>query len=150
VRCEMKAGEEIVGAWQINVNAKIWREVWVARSALLRGQMLQNADIGQERRDVLSFKEGLTSLPPDINSYDVAENLSGGSILTARSIKQRPIIKRGKTLDALVQDGSLQILVKVEALEDGLPGQILRVRNLKSRHEFRGKVENEETVSVNL
>src|SRR6185312_8103537 len=98
----MKAGDEIVGTWQINVNAKIWREVWVARSALLRGQMLQNADIGQERRDVLSFKEGLTSLPPDISSYDIAENLSGGAILTARAIKQRPIIKRGKTLDALV------------------------------------------------
>jgi flagella basal body P-ring formation protein FlgA len=150
VRCELKAGEEIVGNWQINVNAKIWREVWVARSALLRGQPLPNADVGQEKRDLLTFKEGLTSLPVDVNSYDVAENLTGGSILTARSIKQRPIIRRGKTLDALVQDGTLQILVKVEALEDGLPGQTVRVRNLKSRREFRGKVQNEETVAVNL
>lgn len=150
VRCEMKTGEEIVGNWQINVNAKIWREVWVARSAILRGQALAQADIGQERRDLLSFKEGLTTLPADINSYDVAENLTGGSILTGRSIKQRPVIKRGKTLDALVQEGPLQILVKVEALEDGLPGQSVRVRNLKSRREFRGKVENEETVSVTL
>jgi flagella basal body P-ring formation protein FlgA len=150
IRCELKAGDEIVGNWQINVNAKIWREVWVARTALLRGQTLQSADIGQERRDLLSFKESLTTLPADMTNYDVAENLTGGSILTARSIKQRPIIKRGKTLDAMVQDGPLQILVKVEALEDGLPGQILRVRNIKSRHEFRGKVENEETVSVTL
>jgi flagellar basal body P-ring formation protein FlgA len=149
-RCELKAGEEIVGVWQINVNAKIWREVWVARTALLRGQPLQNADIGQERRDLLTFKEGLTALPNDLNGYDVAENLSSGSILTARSFKQRPVIKRGKTLDALVQDGPLQILVKVEALEDGLPGQTVRVRNIKSRREFRGKVQNEETVAVNL
>jgi len=150
VRCELKAGEEIVGTFQINVNAKIWREVWVARTALMRNQPLQNADIGQERRDLLTFKEGLTTLPSDINSYDVAENLTGGSILTGRSIKQRPVIKRGKTLDALVQDGPLQILVKVEALEDGLPGQFVRVRNIKSRREFRGKVQNEETVAVNL
>jgi flagella basal body P-ring formation protein FlgA len=150
IRCELKAGDEIVGNWQINVNAKIWREVWVARTALLRGQTLQSADIGQERRDLLSFKESLTTLPADMINYDIAENLTGGSILTARSIKQRPIVKRGKTLDAMVQDGPLQILVKVEALEDGLPGQIVRVRNLKSRHEFRGKVENEETVSVTL
>jgi flagella basal body P-ring formation protein FlgA len=149
-RCELKAGEEVVGTWQINVNAKIWREVWVARTALLRGQPLQNADIGQERRDLLTFKEGLTALPIDLGGYDVSENLSSGSILTARSFKQRPVIKRGKTLDALVQDGTLQILVKVEALEDGLPGQTVRVRNLKSRREFRGKVQNEETVTVNL
>jgi flagella basal body P-ring formation protein FlgA len=150
VRCEMKAGEEIVGTWQINVNAKIWREVWVARSALMRGQPLQNADIGQERRDLLTFKDGLTAMPAEMSGFDVAENLSSGTILTARSIKQRPVIKRGKMLDALVQDGTLQILVKVEALEDGLPGQTVRVRNIKSRREFRGKVQNEETVTVNL
>jgi len=92
----------------------------------------------------------MTTLPAEMSAYDIAESLTGGTILTARSLMQRPIIKRGKTLDALIKDGPLQILVKVEALEDGLPGQILRVRNLKSRHEFRGKVENEETVSVNL
>jgi flagella basal body P-ring formation protein FlgA len=150
VRCELKAGEEIVGNWQINLNAKIWRDVWVARSALMRGQTLISADIGQERRDLLTCKEAMTTLPAEMSAYDIAESLTGGTILTARSLMQRPIIKRGKTLDALVKDGPLQILVKVEALEDGLPGQILRVRNLKSRHEFRGKVENEETVSVNL
>jgi flagella basal body P-ring formation protein FlgA len=150
VRTELKAGDEIVATWQLNVNAKIWREVWVARSALLRGQTLQSADIGQERRDLLTFKEGLTTLPPDLSSYDVAENLTGGSILTARSLKQRPVIRRGKTLDALVQDGAMQILVKVEALEDGLPGQFVRVRNIKSRREFRGKVQDEQTIAVNL
>jgi flagella basal body P-ring formation protein FlgA len=149
-RCELKAGEEIVGTWQINVNARIWREIWVARSALLRGQGLQGADIGLERRDVLTFKDGLATLPEDLSSYDVAENLAGGTILTARSLKQRPIIRRGKTIDALVQEGALQIVVKVEALEDGLPGQSVRVRNVKSRREFRGKVQDEQTVAVAL
>ena len=30
-RTELRVGEEIVGAWQFNVTAKIWREIWVAR-----------------------------------------------------------------------------------------------------------------------
>jgi flagella basal body P-ring formation protein FlgA len=42
------------------------------------------------------------------------------------------------------------ISVKVEVLEDGVPGQMVRVRNLKSKREFRAKVENEETVLVPL
>ncbi len=149
-RCELRAGDEIAGAWQINVNAKIWREIWVARSGVLRGQPLASADVGQERRDVLAFRDGLANLPPDLANYDLGENLPGGAPLTARSIKQRPIIRRGKTLDALVRDGVLQILVKVEALEDGLPGQFVRVRNIKSRREFRGKVQDEQTVAVTL
>jgi flagellar basal body P-ring formation protein FlgA len=99
---------------------------------------------------VLTFKDGLANLPADLSSFDVAENLSGGQVLTARSLKQRPVIRRGKTLDALIQDGALTIAVKVEALEDGLPGQTVRVRNLKSRREFRGKVQDEQTVAVAL
>jgi len=149
-RTELRAGEEIVGTWQLNVTAKVWREIWVARSPLLRGQAMQGADIGQERRDVLTFKEGLAALPTDLGSYDVAENMTGGQVLSARSLKQRPVIHRGKTLDALIQEGALTIAVKVEALEDGLPGQTVRVRNIKSRREFRGKVQDEQTVAVAL
>lgn len=150
VRCEGRAGEELAGAWQLSVTAKIWRDVWVARSACLRGQTLQSADLGQERRDVLTAKDALTMLPLEANNYEIAENLSGGALLTARSIKQRPIIRRGKMLDAQVQSGPMTILVKVEALEDGLPGQFVRVRNIKSKREFRGKVKDEETVAVNM
>jgi flagella basal body P-ring formation protein FlgA len=149
-RCEARCGEEIVGSWQINVTAKIWREIWVARTAVQRGQPVEGADIGPERRDLLSFRDGMAALPTDLGAYDFSENLSSGAIVTPRSFKQRPVFLRGKTLDALVQDGRLQILVKVEALEDGLPGQYVRVRNLKSRREFRGKVQDEQTVAVNL
>lgn len=150
VRFEVKAGTELVGTWSLNVNAKIMREVWVARSGLMRGQALQGADIGQERRDVLTFRDGMAALPGELAGFDIGENLAAGQILTPRSLKQRPIIKRGKTLDALVADGPLQIVVKVEALEDGLPGQFVRVRNIKSRREFRGKVQDEQTVAVAL
>jgi flagella basal body P-ring formation protein FlgA len=149
-RCELRAGDELIANFQINVNAKIWRDIWVARSQLLRGQPMTSADIGLERRDVLNFKDGLVTLPTELSSYDIGENVPAGAILTARTFKQRPIIRRGKTIDALIQDGALQIAVKVEALEDGLPGQIVRVRNIKSRREFRGKVQDEETVAVAL
>ena len=70
--------------------------------------------------------------------------------LTTRSFRVRPLIFRGQTLEALVTDGALQITTKVEALEDGLPGQFVRVRNPQSRREFRGKVQNENTILVQL
>ena len=60
------------------------------------------------------------------------------------------MVFRGHLLDAIVQEGGLVISVKVEALENGAPGQTVRVRNLNSKREFRGKVQNEETVIVGL
>jgi flagella basal body P-ring formation protein FlgA len=35
-------------------------------------------------------------------------------------------------------------------LEDGTPGQIIRLRNLQSARDFSGKVLNEKTVLVSL
>ena len=70
--------------------------------------------------------------------------------LSSRSLRLRPIVHRGKVADAIVSDGMLTLSVKVEILEDGLPGQTIRVRNLKSKREFRGKVQNEETIYVTL
>jgi flagella basal body P-ring formation protein FlgA len=35
-------------------------------------------------------------------------------------------------------------------LEEGVPGQLVRVRNLQSRRELRGKVQDEQTIIISL
>ncbi len=68
----------------------------------------------------------------------------------ARSVRIRPVIRRGQAVDALVEDGALTISMKVEALEDGAPGQFIRVRNAQSLRDIRGKVVNEHSILVSL
>jgi len=51
-------------------------------------------------------------------------------------------------VDAIARDDALMISVKAEALEDGVPGQLVRVRNVRSKREFKGKVQDEQTVLV--
>jgi len=99
---------------------------------------------------VLVLREMLGTLPQDYGSIELAENVPSGMPLTPRFFRQRPVVLRGKVVEALVQDGSLTISTKVEVLEDGVPGQTVRVRNLQSKREFRGKVQNEATVLVTL
>ena len=65
-------------------------------------------------------------------------------------MRLRPVLHRGQIVEALVRDGTLTVSLKVEVLENGLPGQIVRVRNVQSRREFRGKVQNEQTIIVSL
>lgn len=149
-RFELRAGEEVVGNWQIPVTAHIWQEIYVAGSALKRGQLVRDADLSRERRDVLTVRDALTSVELDNPFLEVGENIQPGMALTSRSLRLRPIVHRGKIADAIVSDGPMMLTVKVEVLEDGLPGQTIRVRNLKSKREFRGKVQNEETINVTL
>jgi len=150
VRFELLAGKESLGTWQVPVQARIWREVWISGSPLPRGQSLRTADLVAERRDILAFRDALPAVAFEDPALELAENLVAGVPLTLRMIRSRPLIHRGTVVDAVVADGSMTISIKVEALEDGLRGQSVRVRNLKSRHEFWGKVQNEETILVTL
>jgi len=147
-RFELLAGTESVGIFQQPLQAKVWKDVFVARSNLIRGQLLKDADVGVERRDILALHDYLTQVPQDDPYVEFRENVPAGTAFTPRALRLRAIVKRGRVVDAMLQEDSMTISVKAEALEDGVPGQPIRVRNLRSRREFKGKVQDEQTVLV--
>lgn len=147
-RFEVFAGGESVGVHQQSFQARIWREIYVAGSNLIRGTLVRDANVTMERRDLLTNRDVLTSIPLDDPYLEMRENVPAGAPLSARMFRLRAIIKRGRLVDALVQNDALSISVKAEALEDGVPGQVVRLRNLRSRREFKGKVQDEQTVAV--
>lgn len=150
LRLELKSSRETLGNWQVFLQAKLWREVWVAHSQLVRGQLVRDADLAHEKRDVLPLRQPLATVAADDSTVEIAENIPAGFPLYARALRPHPVVHPGKTADALVQDGGMSISVKVEVLEDGAPGQSVRVRNVKTKREFRGKVQNEQTILVSI
>jgi flagella basal body P-ring formation protein FlgA len=150
VRFDLRCAQETVGTWAMPVQARLWREVLVAQTPLRRGDRLQTASLARERRDNLTLRDALSSVNQDDASLELSENIPAGSPLLAHCVRIRPVVARGKVVDAVVQEGSLTITVKAQALEDGLAGQTIRLRNAKSGHEFRGKVHNEDTIEVTL
>jgi flagella basal body P-ring formation protein FlgA len=147
-RFEVFSGGETAGVYQQGLQAKVWRDVYVAHSTVMRGQLLKEADVTLEKRDVLTNREFLSLIPLDDPFVEFRENVQTGSLITARLLRLRSVVKRGRQVEAMFQDDSLKISVRAEALEDGVPGQIVRLRNLQSRREFKGKVQDEETVLV--
>ena len=139
-----------LGNWQYPVQAHLWREIWVARSMLKPGELVADANIARARRDVLALHSTLAEFAEGDTTLEMAESVPAGSPLLAYSVKLHPVIHRGQTADALIQDGALNVTTKVQALEDGTPGQIIHLRNLQSNHDFSGKVLDGKTVLVAL
>jgi flagella basal body P-ring formation protein FlgA len=150
VRFELRNAHETIGTWQLPVQAHVWREAWVAHSMLKRGDALADADIARERRDMLLTHEPLADFPDDRSTLEIAEPVGINAPLFARSVRLMPVVHRGQTVLARVEDGSLNITMKVEVLEDGAPGQVIRARNKQSLKDIRGKVLNEQTILVSL
>ena len=150
VRFELRNDHESIGAWQLPVRAHVWHEAWVAHAMLKRGDSLADADVARERRDLLTIHEPLADFTPGDSTLQIAEPIGIGMPLFARSIKPMPVVHRGQMANALVEQGTLNITLKVEILEDGAPGQIVRARNQQSLRDLRGKVLNEQTILVSL
>jgi flagella basal body P-ring formation protein FlgA len=149
-RFQLSTPHEDLGVFQAVVEASMWRQVWVASAALKHGDFLENSTIASERRNVINLREPIAEVTPGDSSIMVGEPVPPGSILLARQLKPRPVVHRGETADGIFKDGALSISLRVEILEDGVPGQIVRVRNPESRRDVHGKVINEQTVLIVL
>jgi flagella basal body P-ring formation protein FlgA len=103
-----------------------------------------------QRTDILIVRDALGDIASADPSLELSENIPMGSPVLTRSVRMRPVVRRGRIVEGIFREGSLEISLKVETLEDGLLGQIVRVRNPKTRRELYGKVENESTVLINL
>lgn len=150
VRFELRTDRDLVGSWQALVQARIWRDVPVAQKNLRRGQLLTDAEITTERRDMSTLRDPLLELPANPALYEMAESVTAGSTLISRSIKLRPVVRRGQSAEAVLQNGAMTVSLKVEVLEDGVPGQTVRVRNPQTRRELHGRVQDENTILVAL
>ena len=148
IRFELRTSQTSLGSWEVPVKAHVWRETWVARSPLPRGQRVADADIDRERRDMLTLHEPLASFTAGDSALELAESVATGMPLLARAVHPRAVVHRGQAIDAVMQDGVLSITLKVEALEDGAPGQFIRVRNIQTRRDILGKVLNDQTILV--
>lgn len=149
-RFEIRTAREGLGIWQGSYRAYIWREVWIAHSPVRRGESLDTADVVRERRDVLPVREALADYVTPDGTLEFAEPVQANGILLSRVLKPRKVVHRGQIAQAVLQNGPLSITMKVELLEDGAPGQIVRARNPLSRRDVSGKVVNEQTILINL
>jgi flagella basal body P-ring formation protein FlgA len=150
VHCELWNGTERIGGWGVAIHASIWTDVPVAHSPLTRGELLKDADISLERRDVLVLRDTLVNYSRANENLQLAENIQAGSPVLNRSVRMRPVIQRGQVVEGIYVDGALSISLKVETLEDGLLGQTVRIRNPKTKRELHGKVQNEQTILIAL
>jgi len=93
VSFELWNGKESAGSWQLAVQARVWREIPVAHSPLNRGQLLRDADVTLERRDVLVHRDAFMGFPTEDATLELAEHIAEGLPMLNRSVRPRPVIR---------------------------------------------------------
>lgn len=150
LRFELRNETESFGVWQDAVRASLWKDVWVATSRLRRGQVLLESDVTSERRDVLMTRNLFDEAAPDFGNLELKDNINPGLPLYRWSVRERPVVRRGDVVDAMIKNGGLSVALKVQVQEDGVPGQTIRIRNPLTKRELLGKVQDDQSIQIEL
>ncbi len=127
--------------------AQLMQDVWVAQQVAQRGATLGEAKIAKKKTNIINLRDAIWIGKPD-NTLQLVSTLSPGVVLQERHLRRTPVVLRNQTVDAVLIHKSLVIRLRVLALEDGAPGQMIRLRNTNSAKEIRGTVVNSREVKV--
>jgi len=145
---ELVVQGRVVGRYACQVQVEWLKEVWVAEASMVAQSPIGSDTLKRQRMDVLSLQGLPWSGDPQSEECNVIAPIPAGAVILERQVRRRPLIQKGETVSARLQEGPLSVEFQAVALEDGYRGGGLRMRSLLKPVEMRGKVLNETTVVV--
>ncbi|MFM8364412.1 MAG: flagellar basal body P-ring formation chaperone FlgA [Verrucomicrobiota bacterium] len=148
IRFSLEAGGKKLGTWQTEIRAELFEPVWVATRRLDRGEPINSSVAALKDFDVLAGKRDLLTSQTDLGFYETAQTISADQPITRRDVSLRRLVRRGREVDVMVNQGALNISMKGIALNDGGAGELVTVRNKDSKKDFQAQVVGDNAVQV--
>ncbi len=133
----------------VPVSVEIHSQVVVAARPLHRGSRILSDDLRISARDISRHRDAWFTQPDDVAGLEARRSIREGDIITARSVEEPLLIRRGS--EVVIEAGrgnGIQITGRGEALQNGREGDRIRVRNLDSGREIEGRVTAPNRVEV--
>lgn len=115
-----------------------YRRVLALRNAAEAGVLVEPDMTMWREVDVARQPTALTALAP--GRQRLRRSIEAGTVLTPASLAAAPAVARGEWLDLSLAAGAVSLQTRVEALQDGLVGQRVRVRSAQSVEPFEARV----------
>ena len=115
-----------------------------------RGSKLVSQSLTERPVDILKQHAGAVPSGSDLKGYELGVNLRENSVLKWSHLTKVALVKKGEIVDVFASGNGIYISMKGMALENGVEGGVVKVRNLSSEKEFQAKVLNEKSVKVQL
>jgi len=142
-----KAGN-LLRTESVRTRIEIMRDVVTAARGLPAGTVLTESDIRTVRRWVRHIHpHALPSIEATSGKRLTIQVDSGTEILDTM-LKENPMVRKGKMVKIIFDNGPLQIVTIGQSEEDGIAGNIIRVKNITSNKIIYGRVLSDSMVGV--
>ena len=127
-------------SFQVVTQVSEWADVPVAARPLRRGEIIESGDVQMARLNLEALAEDVTIAEKDLVGKELKQPISVGETFKARNIKVPPVILSSSKITAIYESGALRAVATAIALEDGIPGQVIRIQNEISKKTLMARV----------
>lgn len=125
-----------------------FKEVPVAKHPLERGDTIEASDLVMARIDMSRVPTDVVGSENSLIGLELMQPTSAGGFFRKRFVKISPVIKTGAPLTIRYIKGLLTATASGVAMEDGIAGDFIRVRNESSRKILKARVISSGMVEV--
>ena len=141
-------GGTLLKTESVRTRIEVERDVLTAARGLPAGTVLTESDIRIVRRWVRRIHpHSLPSMEATSGKRLTMQVASGAEIL-ATMLKEVPLVRRGKMVKMVFDNGAMQIVTVGLSEEDGIAGNIVRVKNITSNKIIYARVLSDSLVGI--
>jgi flagella basal body P-ring formation protein FlgA len=137
-----------LGEWGYPVKCSQMVDVAVAKVPLNRGNRITPDLLSSSVMDALGSGANCVLSDARLNGYQVASSLKPGTVLKWGHLSKVTLVRKGQVVNVFASGKGIFVEMKGQAMEDGVEGSFVRIRNISSNREFQAKVLNENSVKV--
>lgn len=137
-----------IGEWGYPVKCSQMVDVAVAKVPLNRGSRITPDLFSSSAMDALGSGANCVLSDARLNGYQVGSSLKPGTVLKWSHLSKITLVRKGQVVNVFASGKGIFVEMKGQAMEDGVEGSFVRIRNISSNREFQAKVLNENSVKV--
>ena len=134
----------------VPVKIKVSTPVVVAARPLIRGVKLSEADLTSAALDAANLPPDYLTDPQQAIGQQLKRPVSIGMAVAAGMLETPRMVRRDERVTILAEEGGLEVRMAGLALEDGVLGQPIKVRNLLSKRIIGGIIAAPGIVKVQM
>jgi flagella basal body P-ring formation protein FlgA len=117
----------------IPTEIRIYDQVVSATMPLTRGNVIAESDVTLIRQETTALHSGYFTKPEQVIGQIVKQNIQIGEPISPRRVKVPLMVKQGEEVTIIAAVGNLEVRSKGKALRNAAKGEVLSVRNTRSK-----------------
>lgn len=140
----------VMSNYRIPIQVALFKKIWIVDRNVERGSGVGQPATRGVVRDIYAERVMPIGADQKLDHYEASRSLSKGRVLSWDDLEERPQVRKNAIVDVEFNKGPLEIKMRGRAMDDGMKGDLVTIRNLNTSREFIALVRGENRVEFQL